>query len=58
MMNNKKRFSNRVDTYVKYRPSYPEEAIEYLYDIVGLHPNCEVADIGAGTGKVTPCARE
>lgn len=49
-MNSKERFSNRVDTYVKYRPSYPKEAIGYLYDIVGLRPSSEVADIGAGTG--------
>ncbi|NQX57967.1 class I SAM-dependent methyltransferase [Paenibacillus qinlingensis] len=49
-MNSKERFSNRVDSYVKYRPSYPKEAIDYLYDIIGLNLNCEVADIGAGTG--------
>lgn len=49
-MNSKERFSNRVDSYVKYRPSYPQEAIDYLYDIVGLQLNSEVADIGAGTG--------
>lgn len=49
-MNNKERFSNRVDTYVKYRPSYPKEAIDYLYDTIGLSPDSEVADIGAGTG--------
>ncbi|CAG7653963.1 class I SAM-dependent methyltransferase [Paenibacillus allorhizosphaerae] len=49
-MNNKERFSNRVDSYVKYRPSYPQEAIDYLYDVVGLQRGSEVADIGAGTG--------
>lgn len=49
-MNSKARFSNRVDSYVKYRPSYPEEAIDYLYNTVGLRHNCVVADIGAGTG--------
>jgi SAM-dependent methyltransferase len=47
---NKERFSNRVDTYVKYRPSYPKEAIDYLYEIVGFRQHCAVADIGAGTG--------
>lgn len=52
-MDSKKRFSNRVDTYVKYRPSYPKEAIDCLYDTVGLHPDCEVADVGAGTGIFT-----
>ncbi|MGO4275815.1 class I SAM-dependent methyltransferase, partial [Paenibacillus sp. TAF58] len=50
MNTNKERFSNRVDTYVKFRPSYPKEAIDYLYDVVGLSTNAVVADIGAGTG--------
>ncbi len=49
-MNSKERFSNRVDSYVKYRPSYPKEVIDYLYDTVGFSPNSEIADIGAGTG--------
>ncbi|MEO2202778.1 class I SAM-dependent methyltransferase [Paenibacillus pabuli] len=49
-MNNRERFSNRVDSYSKYRPSYPKEAIDYLYDSVGLHSNSKIADIGSGTG--------
>ncbi|WP_028610263.1 class I SAM-dependent methyltransferase [Paenibacillus harenae] len=49
-MDNKERFSNRVDTYAKYRPSYPKEAIDYLYDTAGLRQESEIADIGAGTG--------
>ncbi|MDH6428963.1 MULTISPECIES: class I SAM-dependent methyltransferase [Paenibacillus] len=49
-MNSKEIFSNRVDSYVKYRPSYPGEAIDYLYNTIGLQPNCDIADIGAGTG--------
>ncbi|MGO0062808.1 class I SAM-dependent methyltransferase [Brevibacillus fluminis] len=49
-MDSKERFSNRVDTYVKYRPSYPQEAIDYLYETIGLRPDSEIADIGAGTG--------
>lgn len=49
-MNNKERFSNRVDSYLKYRPSYPNEAVNYLYDIVGLRSNSKIADIGSGTG--------
>ena len=52
-MDNTQRFTDRVDTYVKYRPSYPEEAIDYLYDTVGLGAGGEVADVGAGTGKFT-----
>lgn len=49
-MNNKERFSNRVDSYLKYRPSYPKEAVDYLYDFVGLRSNGKIADIGSGTG--------
>jgi SAM-dependent methyltransferase len=47
---NKTRFTNRVDAYVKYRPGYPKEAIDYLYETVGFKSHSEVADIGAGTG--------
>ncbi|WP_407923711.1 class I SAM-dependent methyltransferase [Cohnella fermenti] len=49
-MNSKQRFSNRVDTYVKYRPSYPKEALDYLFGEVGFGPGSVVADVGAGTG--------
>jgi SAM-dependent methyltransferase len=40
----------RADDYVKYRPSYPEDALDYLFGEVGLRPGSLVADIGAGTG--------
>lgn len=49
-MDSKERFTSRVDDYVKYRPSYPPEAIDYMYDVIGLRKGGEVADIGAGTG--------
>lgn len=49
-MDNKERFSNRVENYVKYRPTYPREAIDFLYDIVGFKPESVIADVGAGTG--------
>ena len=49
-MDSKKRFSDRVDAYVKYRPGYPKEALDYLYGTVGLRADSEIADIGAGTG--------
>ncbi|WP_053376411.1 class I SAM-dependent methyltransferase [Paenibacillus sp. FJAT-27812] len=49
-MNSKERFSDRVDSYVKFRPSYPDEAINYLYDVVGVQAKSKIADIGAGTG--------
>jgi SAM-dependent methyltransferase len=49
-MDSKERFSNRVDMYVKYRPSYSKEAIDYLYTSVGLSSDADAADVGAGTG--------
>lgn len=52
-MNNGERFTNRVDSYVKYRPSYPQEAIDYLYNDIGLRPDSKIADIGSGTGSLS-----
>ncbi|NQX65202.1 class I SAM-dependent methyltransferase [Paenibacillus alba] len=49
-MDNKERFSNRVDVYVKYRPTYPAAMLDYLYSVVGLSQGSTVADVGAGTG--------
>jgi SAM-dependent methyltransferase len=53
MSNNTKRFSNRVDDYVKYRPGYPATIINYLQDNFALTSNKTIADIGAGTGILT-----
>lgn len=47
------RFSNRVESYVQARPSYPPAAIELLATACGLGPQATVADIGAGTGILT-----
>ena len=44
----KERFSNRVDDYVKARPSYP--GLIPLLTEVGLTPGDVIADIGSGTG--------
>lgn len=49
-MDSKQRFSERVEAYVKYRPGYPAEALDYLYAEVGLAQAGEIADLGAGTG--------
>lgn len=45
-----KRFSSRVENYVKYRPSYPLRVIETLHNECKLSPTSLVADIGSGTG--------
>jgi SAM-dependent methyltransferase len=46
----KKRFSSRVENYVKYRPGYPVEVLALLKERCGLSPESVVADIGSGTG--------
>lgn len=43
------RFTNRVDDYVKYRPSYPPEVVRFVH-ACGVAPDARVADVGAGTG--------
>jgi ubiquinone/menaquinone biosynthesis C-methylase UbiE len=48
-----KRFSNRVENYVRYRPGYPAEIIDLLRQDCGLAKNSAVADIGSGTGKLS-----
>ncbi len=50
MSDSTRRFSSRVDNYVKYRPSYPPEVVALLAAECGLTPDALVADIGAGTG--------
>lgn len=45
-----KRFTDRVENYVKYRPNYPEEVLRLFRDEMGLTPLSVVADIGSGTG--------
>jgi len=45
-----KRFSNRVEDYIKYRPSYPPDVIGLLEVECGLTPASVIADVGSGTG--------
>lgn len=44
------RFSDRVDNYVKYRPHYPAEVIDFLKAEKIISENSIIADIGSGTG--------
>jgi SAM-dependent methyltransferase len=48
-----KRFSNRVENYLKYRPTYPLEIIPLLESAASLSPESVIADIGSGTGLLT-----
>lgn len=44
------RFSNRVANYVRYRPHYPREIIEFFKTELGLGADSLIADVGSGTG--------
>lgn len=48
-----RRFSSRVEDYVKYRPGYPEAVLATLRAHCDLLPTSVVADIGSGTGLLT-----
>ncbi|MFT4203464.1 MAG: class I SAM-dependent methyltransferase [Chitinophagaceae bacterium] len=48
--NSTTRFSDRVENYVKYRPSYPERIIAFLQKAYDLTTDKTIADIGSGTG--------
>ena len=53
MQDNTKRFSDRVEDYIKYRPSYPKDIFKILQRETLLVADGIIADIGAGTGKLT-----
>jgi SAM-dependent methyltransferase len=46
-------FGGVADEYERARPGYPAEAVAHLVAALGLGPGAHVADIGAGTGKLT-----
>lgn len=50
---NEDRFTGRADIYAKYRPTYPDSFIEYLYSQAGFQEGSIIADIGSGTGILT-----
>ncbi len=48
-----KRFTERVDNYVKYRPGYPDEVMNFLEKEGSLSAGSVIADVGSGTGIFT-----
>ncbi|HEY4309923.1 MAG TPA: class I SAM-dependent methyltransferase [Pirellulales bacterium] len=48
-----RRFSTRVENYVRYRPGYPAKVLRILSEETGFSSAAVVADIGAGTGIST-----
>lgn len=53
METTKEIFSSRVDNYIRYRPTYPEAAVNTLIEECQLDRNSLIADIGSGTGIFT-----
>lgn len=53
MKDSTKRFSSRVENYIKYRPGYPPDVLDLLKEKCGLTAASIVADIGSGTGILT-----
>jgi|WetSurMetagenome_2_1015567.scaffolds.fasta_scaffold19576_4 SAM-dependent methyltransferase len=47
-----RRFSSRVDNYVRYRPRYPEAILGVLERECGLTAASVIADVGSGTGML------
>lgn len=53
MADSTRRFSSRVDNYIRYRPGYPPAILDLLKAKCGLTGGSIVADIGSGTGILT-----
>lgn len=48
-----RRFTARADNYARYRPTYPDAALDWLGEVAGLGAGRVVADVGSGTGILT-----
>lgn len=46
-------FSSHVGTYDDGRPGYPSSVFEHLQSTCGLGPDCDVLEVGPGTGQAT-----
>ena len=49
---NEEKFTGKADFYSKFRPTYPVELVDWLYEMTNAE---RVADVGAGTGIFTKC---
>jgi SAM-dependent methyltransferase len=48
-----RRFSDRVEYYIRARPGYPSTLIKFCQDNLRLQSSHQIADIGSGTGILT-----
>ena len=52
-VDNTHRFSGKAEVYARFRPGYPVAILQHLQVHRGFSPRSVVADVGAGTGKLT-----
>jgi ubiquinone/menaquinone biosynthesis C-methylase UbiE len=46
-------FAAAAEVYERARPSYPQDAVDWVVERAGLRPGRLVVDVAAGTGKLT-----
>jgi ubiquinone/menaquinone biosynthesis C-methylase UbiE len=46
-------FSRNADDYERTRPGYPPDAVAFLAEVLDMRAGTTVADVAAGTGKLT-----
>ena len=46
-------FEDVAELYERVRPSYPDAAVDWLAELLGIDESSTVLDLGAGTGKLT-----
>jgi SAM-dependent methyltransferase len=51
-------FGRGADTYVRGRPDFPDSALDWLRNDLGLRAGKTAVELGAGTGKFTQLLRE
>ena len=52
-MDLRKTFNTDEYNYDRSRPGYPKELFDDIFDYVNLSENCNVLEIGIGTGQAT-----
>jgi len=53
MQSGESKFTGKAEVYARYRLSYPKILIDFLYKESGFTRSSRIADIGAGTGKLS-----
>ena len=53
MSDRSRSFDGAAVEYERHRPDYPEHALRWAAERLGLGPGARVLDVGAGTGKLT-----